>query len=336
MTQNSVFQSNKNEMKSVISNFIQENKSEMNNNSNIWHFFFSENSRAMYNRLISTKQQVNPNTYKSTKEYHENFKQYPQYCNVSENTLKSKFHESTTTLNFSEIGAIDPQLGALKSRVNIKFINLAGVVIKSKDVFKKLNLFKQLTSLSLSNCGLMEIPKKLPPTIKNLDLSYNYINDIPLGSIKWEQFERLNLSKNSFIEWPQNLNPTVFPNLVYLSLAWNRIENANPITLFSCFPKLLYLDLSYCSLNNYPRWLIMSKSIHVLNLAGNSEIIDFSLSLLSKMCSLKYIDISNININESIITEDQDKVFSKSLDKIISKENNYNLIEINNCSVVYK
>lgn len=329
----SIFETNKAELRAAVQRFTEEHSCDALGVSSIWRFFLSPGTRPMYNRLIASKQQVNPNAYKATKEYREACKQYPQFASVPESALKSRFHEGTTSLNFAELRIVDPPLGALKSRANVKFIDLTGAVIRSKDVFKKFLLFKQLTSLSLSNCGLLEIPKKLPPTLRNLDLSHNYISEIVAASNHWEQFERLNLSQNSFTEWPQDLNPVVFPNLVFLSIAWNKIENPNPLTIIMCFPKLLYLDLSYCSLLSYPKWLISSRSIHILNIAGNSEIVDFSMSMLAKMGSLKWIDISNVFINQY---QDEEKNFPSSLDKIISKENNYQLIEINNCSVVFK
>ena len=212
----------------------------------------------------------------------------------------TNYTEENTTLSLSGMKG-NGSLPTFKQKTYkyLHFLDLSDVLISSSDIYKRAMNLKQLSILCLHNCGILQIPNelcKLSLTLTTLDLSLNYISNIP-NEIHWERLKGINLSSNAFDGWPENLNSTKLPNLTYLDISNNKIINC-PSNIG--FINLYFLDFSYCALASFPEWILNSKQLKYLSLRGNSHLSLPDLNFISNFNSLKRLDISGLSFEDKI------------------------------------
>lgn len=185
-------------------------------------------------------------------------------------------------------------IAAMKSRsktsnVHFDLSNLTNI----QDNLKSMTKFKFLSSLCLHNCGLTSIPIqliKLPPTIKYLDLSSNFIKQIP-NDVKWEHLEGLTVSCNAFEnDWPEIINSHFLPSLTYLDISNNNLRQTPDLNGFS---QLQFLNLSFCKLHTFPQWIKQCPLLQVLYLNDNF-FNTFECGDMEKINELTILNLSNL------------------------------------------
>jgi hypothetical protein len=133
----------------------------------------------------------------------------------------------------------------------------------------------------------------LPRNVRFLDLSMNFISSIP-QTANWSQLKGINLSENSFSEWPLAIVPEAIPKLAYLSLAVNTIGDPPPSQIG--FRHLRMLDLSYTRITMVPSWIGECARLRVLKLAGDSDVRRFPPEILAIFKGLLMADLSGIDL----------------------------------------
>ena len=153
-----------------------------------------------------------------------------------------------------------------------------------------------LVELNLSNNVLHQVPENLPKSLKRLDLSGNYIdelkgipekieyldatnNNIEYIEILGEELIYLSLKHNALLEFNQNLE-----NVEVIDISFNQIKNYRTSSL-----KIRSLDLSNNNIENFPN---VPESIEVLKLSFN-KISNLPVKI-SK--NLNYFDVEKNNI----------------------------------------
>ena len=275
-------------------------------------FFFSFNERSAINHLFSQNKMQNPKSY---------FKENPTQSSL----IKNIFQSSKSTFSLAGENYVNPQISALKGKKKKKdlmFINLSHSYISIPKVLEKVYKFKHLQILCLCDCGLMSVPSELfilPKYIKSLDLSRNYIDDIPIEA-RWNTLENLNFSENAFTKWPKFLNSQAFPKIKSIDFSHNQISGINSNKLL--FTNLENLSLEYTLIDSFPAWISSCPNLKYLWLKGCSNLINFSFQSISALNSLVFLDISAIKINK----RDSYVQLPLSLTTIIAHGVNQNLI----------
>jgi Leucine-rich repeat (LRR) protein len=128
---------------------------------------------------------------------------------------------------------------------------------------------------------------KFPDSVITLDLSKEKLKVFPKDILKFNNIERLILSKNKLDSIP---DLSTLKNLTFLDLEKNKFTEIN-----TNFAKLLQLEVLKLGLNEIetiPEFLISMKNLQVLDLWSNP--ITFFSDKLSEFPSLKVLDLSNI------------------------------------------
>lgn len=304
----------------------------------IFRFVFSYQSRVVcresllkYNLEPSKKlrlQKKSSDSKKSSDNYNKNMEEYIKTINKDSTTFSvSGFNGNANLPSFKQ-----------KNFNSLTFLYLSDCLITSNSAFKSALSLKSLTMICLYNCGLFSIPTdliKLPPNLKSIDLSLNYISTIP-NDVHWEHLEGLNLSLNAFNGWPPNINPTKMPNLQYLILSNNKIKKKfKSANIVSPFQNLQYLDLSYCALFNCPEWVFQLKSLTSLSLTGNINLVIPSLDCFQPMTSLRKLNISGVQLlanPDDLLKKSKPHV---SLEVIIARGETWKFVPEGNYAIVH-
>jgi Leucine-rich repeat (LRR) protein len=181
---------------------------------------------------------------------------------------------------------------AMKS--SIVFFDIINTVITDMSFLKATKSFEKLNTMTLSNVAMAEIPKvlySLPKTLRFLNLSNNYIKEIP-AKVKWQNIHGINLSHNRIQKWPDVLKQTCLPELQHLNISWNDLSSGTPENVE--FTQLQSIDISYCGLVSFPVFVLASTSLRVLDLSGNSRIDNMTISMIERMIVLRYLNISGV------------------------------------------
>ncbi|MBL7807027.1 MAG: leucine-rich repeat domain-containing protein [Saprospiraceae bacterium] len=121
-------------------------------------------------------------------------------------------------------------------------------------------------SVSLSNLGLIKIPKKLGQCeqLNFLWLSNNKLRNQARQEFRWSSLTKVDLSGNKFTAIPKWLLNS--SSLDYLNLRSNELRNIEGI---NHFPKIGVLDLSYNKLKKIPFELSVLENIEILDISNN-------------------------------------------------------------------
>ena len=140
-------------------------------------------------------------------------------------------------------------------------------------------------------CGLTEIPRTIPPSTQNLDLSYNVIATIPIGVFSsLTQCEDLSLSNNRLTVLTQGMF-TGLEMLESLYLSSNEISHIEPQT-FSNLTTIMHLLLEHNKLTRLQRHLFSGlESLEELRLDHN-EIIFIETGTFAHMPYLRMLGLS--------------------------------------------
>lgn len=304
----------------------------------IFRFVFSYQSRAVcrdsllkYNMEPSKKlrlQKKSSDRKKSSDNYNTNMEDYIKTISKESTTFSvSGFNGNANLPSFKQ-----------KNFNSLLYLNLSDCLITTSSAFKSALNLKSLTMICLYNCGLFSIPTdlyKLPPNLKSIDFSLNYISTIP-NEVHWEHMEGLNLSLNAFNGWPAAVNPTKMPNLQYLILSNNKIKQKfKSVNITSPFPNLQYLDLSYCALFSCPDWVFQLKSLTSLSLTGNINLVIPTLDCFQPMTSLRKINISGVQLltNPNDLTKKAKP--HVSLEVIIARGNTWKCVPEGNYTIIH-
>ena len=199
--------------------------------------------------------------------------------------------------------------------------------------------FKKINTLSLSDCGLTELPKSIKElkdltslelrhnklqnlpneitqlsNLKKLDLRYNKIKSIPNAISKLSNLKALDLSINEIKSIPDEMFFSKLSNLEELNLSDNTIKSIpNAITQLSNLKKL---DLRYNKIKSIPNAISKLSNLKALNLSQNE--IESIPDEISKLSNLEELNLSGNKIN-SIPNEITQLSNLKALDLSINK-----------------
>ena len=171
---------------------------------------------------------------------------------------------------------------------------ISNTILSDTTFLKQFRSFEKLTYLSLTNTGLLKVPKplhKLPKSLKYLDFSYNNMTSIS-KKIKWTNLRGLNLSHNAFTRWPEFINPTTIPEIEYFNFSHNSLKSIYRDD--QAFHQLISLEMSHCDLCFFPAFVLSSKALKWLDLSWNPLISDIDFAKIAQMESLRYLNISGI------------------------------------------
>ena len=257
-----------------------------------WRFIYTSKGHSYVHDLVISNQLQHPKNEESTGDA------------FTVKDIKSIYDESNTTFSLPHGNISNPPIKkSLKPKApsNVSYWDLNGIFFTKFELFKHMLKFKKITMLSLRNCGLMTIPPeltKLPPGLRELDLSLNFLKTIP-PDVKWEQLVGLNLSQNAFKSWPEAIQGPNFPNLQYLSLMFNHIgskmgQNDKNLS------ELTDLNLSFCALTDFPAFVFQCPKLQSLNISGNGQMKPLDLETLSSLPSLQFIYINGLKVTSEI------------------------------------
>lgn len=127
-----------------------------------------------------------------------------------------------------------------------------------------------LTDLAIVNCHCYNLPIFLPfvgPNLRYLDLSRNFINELPPSLAgRFPQLRELRLAKNRLVECPQVLSTML--RLHRLHLSNNQLLKLDSHALLNLH-QLTYLDISYnLHLDSIPAEIVSLPQLKTLNLTG--------------------------------------------------------------------
>ena len=177
---------------------------------------------------------------------------------------------------------------------SVIFFDLSNTMMLDISFLKSAKTLEKVTTMTLSNVSMTEIPKSLyslPKTLRFLDLSNNYIKDVP-SKVKWQNIQGINLSHNRLQKWPETLKQTFLPELQHLNVSWNDFSSGIPENIE--FLQLQSTDLSYCNLTIFPSFVFASTSLRVLDISGNANISNMTISMIERMIVLRYLNISGV------------------------------------------
>lgn len=251
-------------------------------------FFYSRDFRKKISLLISnSKEFENP---KSKIEF-----------SVSSSEIKNRFANSNADFYFQVPPTKDPPLSSikLKKKKDLVFLDLSSCFLSSSDTLKAFHKFSGLQYLCLSDCGIVDLTKtsdliNLPKTIRSLDLSRNFISQIP-SEIHWKQIEYLNLSKNAFSKWPDAIEPEKLPNIISINLSENSILSHSSFA--SAFSKLQTLSLECNPHKTAPDWITKCTELKHVSFKGCSDL-NLDLYSLFNLPNLVFLDISDVKITD--------------------------------------
>lgn len=181
---------------------------------------------------------------------------------------------------------------------NITYLDFSEIMNFNKKYVRPIRFFDNLRIVSITNAGLLRVPKviqKLNESIEYLDLSGNFIQEIP--NVKWGHLKGLNLSNNRLKRWPEIIKPKRIPKLEFLDLSYNDFVAGIPSNLF--FEQLVHLNLSHCCLMRFPDFICHQLSLKSLDISGNDEMEGFTYTILTSILSLQYVNISGISVTNT-------------------------------------
>ena len=285
----SVYQLNTSIMKSLIDNIPLQSPAQQQCSPDLQRFLFSQNSLIKCKKHILNKKILHPKETGSQ-----------TFSKISQTILKTQYNDTSSSISFSVYPVQDPPLKSLKKHQSLIFLNLSYAYFTSPKTLSPIHSFQSLVSLSLHNCALFEVPAelcKLPPKLQNLDLSENYLSEIP-SDVKWDKLKHINLSINCFSSWPSVIQSNCL-HLTTLLFSFNDLGctqfPAHPL------PELKRLDLSYCNLISFPAFIYHSKNLEIINLNGNCQISDFYFKNLNNLHQLKQIFINLITYHDDYL-----------------------------------
>ncbi|XP_053316008.1 leucine-rich repeat neuronal protein 4 [Spea bombifrons] len=238
---------------------------------------------------------------------------------------------------------------------------------------------KPCTNLTLSNSSLDMIPECLPREVEVLDLSFNNLTVIrEEDTSELSQLHALNLKHNqiSKIDFGSNVLPnlefldlsnnrlSVVPECVmlkkikWLSLAHNPISEIQPYA-FTCFPNLVFLNLSFTLLGNNTSENISHlafalnvtvtqenalKSLNTLDLSGtffrkvdqewSKDISHLKELHITRMANLENLDgLVNAFPQLEILNCADSKALSSVSDAMFEKAPNLKYVDFQNCNL---
>ena len=306
----------------------------------LWRFVVTPDYRVAMNKLIGEKVSMHPREFGNDEEFVKKFPQY--FANVKMQPAKMKEEIATlktqncTTFSLADKKLMDPPLKPFKAHTrksgfeNLRYCNFAGVYFASTEGLKFLTKVKQLEFLCFHDCGLLCVPPqlyKLPPALKNLDLSLNFIESVP-AEVKWEQLEGLNLDENALHEFPAALAAERTPNLKSLTMAFNPVGKGGAIA--SGPQGLTHLNMSYCGLDVVPQFVYQCMELQELRLRGNGSMKGIDWAQISKLSKCGRIDISGVPLPSL----DNEVVLSKTIKVILAKGGKRSEIPQGNYSVI--
>ena len=274
------YQFNSTLLKGLIDNLSSQSKAQQSCSPEFQRFIFSQNSICNCKKHILNETLIHPKETGSQ-----------TFSKISQTILKTHYNDPASSISFSIFPVQDPPLKFLKKQPSLVFLNLSYAYFTSSKTLTPLHSFQTLVSLSLHNCALFDIPVellKLPPKLQNLDLSENYLSEIP-NEVKWEKLKNINLSINCFSSWPCIFHSNSF-HLKTLILSFNDFSLASIPS--QPLPELENLDISYCNLLNFPTFILQSKNLEILNIRGNFDIHSFYYKHLNEFNHLKTVYIN--------------------------------------------
>jgi Leucine-rich repeat (LRR) protein len=247
-------------------------------------FFYSVNSRAYTSAFIRSKDIPNPKSHHLTSQSMDNLK--PPY-KLSDSVL------ITTSTSFESFTLPDIKVSRNSAT---QYINLTSSYFPREPALTNLNHFPRLRYLSLHDCSLLTLPRRLldpPKTLEYIDLSLNYLCDLP-DNLQWSHIKGLNLSQNAFVDWPTSLCSEVLPMLGFLSIAGNAIKTS--LDGIGSFKYLKVIDCSHTILATIPSWLSQCSNLEIVRFNGASELVRFPLKYLEQFETLTFADFSGVEI----------------------------------------
>ncbi|KAI9187267.1 hypothetical protein LWI28_026143 [Acer negundo] len=199
---------------------------------------------------------------------------------------------------------------------NLERLSLSDNSLSISTTFKVNSSFPKLISLDLSSCNINEFPEILsaadnlemldladnkihghiPNWLFNIsNLSYLYLsNNFLTGSIEqlpWKGLRYLDLSLNQLSgPIPSSIFEQV--NLTYLDLSYNSLSMSTTLKVNSSFPKLYYLSLSSCNINEFPEIVSTANNLEWLELSDN-KIHGHIPNWLFNISTLSHVNISH-------------------------------------------
>lgn len=209
--------------------------------------------------------------------------------------LKLKHSEGPSYLGENILANADYQGARQLSHVKVE-----GIGILSLPENLSLN---RITHLSLKNNSLSFLPESFfdgTPDLRVLDLSQNFISQLPSSMQNLHRLEDLSIANNLLMELPMNLFE--LPSLRNLNLHRNEIKTI-PDRAFTC-PKLKLLNLASNLLTSLPVLAQSSSSLVSLTLADN-QLTDECFETILHLTGLQ-----NLNLSYNFLTELPPSIFA--------------------------
>jgi internalin A len=215
---------------------------------------------------------------------------YGDFCDYESMYKLAAFKGATVlSINSSSISSIPECFEQLINLQEINIINCPNLNLES--LWRIINN-NQLSSFTISNIGIKEIPVELYSLkkLKHLDLSQNNISMVPVEILQLRTLNHLDLSNNNLKYIPQNFqnvdldvldlsgNPKLFRSMNIQDLKLNKsllelyMDNVGikqfPLHLQD-LPNLKYLSLIGNLIKKLPSEFYGFTNLQVLNLGGN-------------------------------------------------------------------
>nr|ALS04257.1 leucine-rich repeat-containing protein 57 [Acartia pacifica] len=158
---------------------------------------------------------------------------------------------------------------------------------------KHIETAQKTGALNFTDKGLDKFPSELVQvagTLRNLDLSSNKLQSLPVNMGAFKILKSLNVSKNRLTELPQQFENLI--KLEILNLSFNSIS-ALPQG-FSKLKNLKEIDLSHNNLTDFPACLVGLKQLNLLNLNKNK--------ITTIPDEVQGIEATEISLNENQIS----------------------------------
>ncbi|EAY15203.1 Leucine Rich Repeat family protein [Trichomonas vaginalis G3] len=185
------------------------------------------------------------------------------------------------------------------SKPTVMYLDFSNNSTLEKSFLKPLKTFENLQVFSLSNTGLKSVPKtilKMHGNLEYLDLSYNFISEIPTRA-KWSHIRGINLRHNRFFRWPDAVTPAIMPDLEFIDISHNTLTGLIPEDMV--FEQLKHIGMSYCSLTKFPSFIQGLISLKSIDISGNHDLQHFTLHDLDSALSLVHINLQGVRILET-------------------------------------
>jgi len=158
---------------------------------------------------------------------------------------------------------------------------------------KHIETAQKTGALNFTDKGLEKFPPELVQvagSLRNLDLSNNKLNALPVNLGAFKILKSLNISKNRIVDIPQQIESLV--KLEILNLSYNGLQKIPDG--FSKLKNLKEVDLSHNSLTEFPTCLSGLKHLNVVNLTKNK--------ITQILEEVKGVEATEINLNENQIS----------------------------------